>query len=217
MVSTGQYDLDPAHARAVALVGFVAGGLAFICMELVRWRYQTQLTAAGFTPWGSGFYIREIAGQSLTLTRLQMQLMILVACLPAGLAASLLCAVAAMMDMHMPFKTVSAATLPIFLLLPASGALVYFIMQPASSLTVDISHGMVSVARDQTGFPLGSLAQFDSYMEGSGKGRHMVLGATLTTGAQVDLLPLPRTVDGAYLAQALQGFVSSGGTVFPAG
>lgn len=217
IISNTKIRLDPAHRIAVVFVFAVAAILAFICLELLRWRTQQNLIAAGFSAWGDpGYFIRDTPGQSLALTSLPSQLVIAMAAAMAGLAGAMLCTVAAALDMHLPFAMVSRATVSAFLFLPLSGLLIYMVMQTPACLTIDLSQNILSVTPGNTALNLPSIAQFNSYQVGFGKSRHEELGAMLTTGQQVDLITVSSWSTGNDIGQALQQFIGSNGLAFPA-
>lgn len=211
--------LDPAHSRAVGFVFAVAGMLAVICLELVRWRYLQSITAAGFLPWGDdGFYAHNIPGQALALTSLQPHLIILLAALMAAGAAAMLCIIAAALDMHLPFQVVGKTTLLSCLILPLSTLFIFMAMQTPAVLTINLSQNLLTVTTG-VDISLPTVTQFNFYWVRNGKHGHEELGAIINTGQEVNLLAVGSSYDAyeqaQYLAQTLQQYVSSGGTVFP--
>lgn len=214
-------------------MGIVAFILAALCLELLRWRTGHDLVTAGYEPWGgNGIYMRDFPGHSLDVTSLQSQIFLLLACLPVGLVAAVLCAIAAMLDMHLPFAAVSGATLPVFLLLPLSGGLVYIVTLAQPCLRIDLDQGVISVtqariaaagATPAVDIATLNLSRFDSYWVSAGENDHLELGAVLTDGQEVGLMPVPvaffgdKNAAGQQLTAALQDFVSSNGQMLPAG
>lgn len=218
-----QTGLDRAHGRMVLLVFIAAALLAFGGLELVRWQHLAQLTAAGFSPWGDdGYYTRNIPGRSLTLTRTHSQTLIAVAAVTAGATAAMLVSIAAALDMHLPFKTVTRYSLLAFLFLPAAVVANAVSLRAPERLTIDIRHDTISIAPGHVALKLSSITAFDHYWVQAGRRSHEELGAVTNTGDQVDLLPVFSTLhhksywEGLCLTNALQDYVSSGGREFPA-
>jgi hypothetical protein len=217
-----QLGFDCPHARAILLVFIATAAVALAGLELVRWHHLTQLLAAGFTPWGDdGYYVHNLPGHALTLTRTHSQALIVVAALTAGAAAGVLRACAAALEMHLPFRTVSGYTLLACLLIPVAVLVVAVTARTPERLAIDLHRDILSVSPGKTTLKLSSLKEFDHYWVSAGRQSHEELGAVTYDGDQVDLLPVSSTLhhrsywEGLCLTNALQDYVSSGGKVFP--